>query len=175
MVIFKLGKHDIKPSKEAVITSWTGFIVVSILFLVIFRFTLGWNLRDEWWIWFIVGFTFIGGITTTFQYFTMDPVRCNNCGQIVDSKKTFCPHCSQKLLWRCPNCNARVRPDEKFCDRCGASLTPTPQEASTTISTPSPTPNPEYQNPEYTYCQTCGNHVDKEKQKYCPSCGMELK
>ena len=171
---YKLGKHELKPNKEALIGAWTGFAIVSILFLVIFRFAFGWTLTNQWWIWFPVGGTLIGAISTTIQYFTMDPVRCNNCGQSVDSKKTFCPHCSQKLQWRCPNCNARVRPDERFCDSCGHALQET-VKAGTPEVTPTPEPNPEYQNPGFTYCQTCGAHIDKEKQKFCPSCGMESK
>ena len=168
-----MGKHEFKPNKESLIGSWTGFIVVSLLFLVVFRFTLGWTLREQWWIWFVLFGVTIGAITTTIQYFTMDPVRCNNCGQTVDSKKVYCPHCSQKLLWRCPNCNAKVRPDERFCDRCGYALQEKvkPGEPETA---PVQKPNPEFQNPSFSYCGTCGAHVDKEKQKFCPSCGMEL-
>jgi predicted RNA-binding Zn-ribbon protein involved in translation (DUF1610 family) len=167
------NKHEFKPTKESLIGTWTGFVVVSILFLVIFRFAFGWTLQAQWWIWFIVGGTLIGAITTTIQYYTMDPVRCNNCGQVVDSKKTFCPHCSQKLLWRCPNCNAKVRPDEMFCDKCGYALQEKvkPGEPETA---PKPKPNPEYQNPSFEYCKLCGMHIDKSKQKYCPGCGAEL-
>lgn len=165
------NKYELAPSKQSMIGTWTSFVVVFIFFFIIGRYAFGWT---HWWIWFPIGGTLIGAVTTTIQYFTMDPTLCPNCGQRVSEKKKHCPHCSHRFLWRCPNCNAKVRPDERFCDDCGHALqesvkTGEPKEAPVVNI-----PNPEYQNPSFAYCQLCGTHIDKERQKFCPSCGVEL-
>ncbi len=165
------NKYDLAPNKEAVVGAWTGFVVVFIIFYVLGSLVWNWG---GWWIWIIIGGTLIGAITTTIQYFTMEPTLCPNCGQRVSEKKKYCPHCSHKFLWRCPQCNAKVRPDERFCDNCGYALQVSvkpgePAEGSVVV-----TPNPEYQNPAFEYCKLCGMHIDKLKQKYCSSCGVEL-
>ena len=165
------NKYDLAPNKEGVIGAWTGFAVCFIIFFVFGYLVWQWG----WWIWFPVVGTLIGGITTTLQYFTMEPTQCPQCGQRVTEKKKFCPHCSHQFLWRCPNCNAKVRPDERFCDNCGFALQETVKPGEPTGTPTVSTPNPQFQNPSYEYCQTCGSHVDKDKQRYCPSCGMELK
>ena len=64
-----MEKDESKTNLKTLITSWTAFVIVSILFLLIFRFTFGWNpLGDQWWIWFPVGGTLLGAIITTITY-----------------------------------------------------------------------------------------------------------
>ena len=58
-----------------------------------------------------------------------DPVKCPNCGKVLEEGTKFCPECGTKIevkqkLTKCPNasCSKPLSGEEKFCINCGAKI-----------------------------------------------------
>lgn len=54
----------------------------------------------------------------------VDPIKCTNCGLIVEGTKNFCPQCGSKLekkltSIKCAECNELYDGEEMFCGHCG--------------------------------------------------------
>lgn len=54
----------------------------------------------------------------------VDPVKCKECGLIVEGTKNFCPQCGAKLekkptSIKCSECKELFEDDEIFCGHCG--------------------------------------------------------
>lgn len=59
---------------------------------------------------------------------------CPNCGAVTDRKRSICPQCGMRLLYktlydrylerhiRCDKCNTVLASDARFCPHCGRAL-----------------------------------------------------
>lgn len=154
-----------ESSKQTLIGTWTGFITTTILFLILGAFLFNW----AWWIWFPIGGTLIGAISTTINYFTQETKKCPGCGARLESDAQFCRACGTKILAACPHCGWNItNPKSKYCEKCGKPL-----YESNQISQSATVKDAMRQEEMMVYCPACGTKVT-EGTEICPSCGINL-
>lgn len=143
-------------SKNRMITAWTSFLTMSLIFMLIgylIFYTPGEGI--PWWCWFVPAIALIEAIRVTITYLAGEHTRI------------------------CPNCQEKTSISSQFCEKCGHDLRAVTYQTYGKIEVPEPehTPdsNDEPKSTPYTsskkYCITCGGPLDG-KEAYCPTCGM---
>src|SRR4030042_2188854 len=108
-----------RGTKEQVVNSWVGLVVVSIIFIGVFSWWLHWW---SWFAWFVPAMVLVGAISTTLTYATQSQIRCPHCGQELRDKARHCPICGLEIISQCPKCASSVEWGERFCKNCGETL-----------------------------------------------------
>jgi predicted amidophosphoribosyltransferase len=173
-----------RVTREQVIQSWIGFVVVSIIFGGIFSW---WLFPGTWISWFIPAMVFVGAISTTLTYVSQGQIRCPHCGAELRDRALHCPTCGREILSQCPKCAGNVTWGERFCKNCGENLVgsqgpitqPTEQtqlgevaSIQAPVTVPVVTP-PSPGAPERRFCSLCGEPMNPGA-KYCFRCGTQL-
>ncbi len=167
-----------RVTKEQVVQSWIGFVVVSIIFGGIFSW---WLFSGNWISWFIPAMVFVGAISTTLTYVSQGLLRCPHCGTELRDRVLHCPACGAEILAQCPKCASTVAWGERFCKNCGETLVRPQgtaaqpagqpfQEAAAPGAVPGVTPSSQ---PEHKLCGLCGEPANPGT-KYCFRCGTRL-
>ena len=75
-------------------------------------------------LWTVIVIIVPNGIGFILYFVLRNPVQagCPKCGNAVDSRVNYCPHCRYNFHPTCPQCKAGVRPGDGFCGNCGAEL-----------------------------------------------------
>jgi RNA polymerase subunit RPABC4/transcription elongation factor Spt4 len=75
-------------------------------------------------LWTIVAVFVPNGLGIILYFVLRQPLHsaCPQCGTVVQTGFSFCPHCSHKLGASCPQCQRVVGLDDAFCPYCGTSL-----------------------------------------------------
>jgi predicted amidophosphoribosyltransferase len=162
-----------RVTKEQVVQSWTGLVVVSILFIGVFWWLFSWG----WFAWFIPAMVLVGAISTTMTYLSQGQIRCPHCGTELRDKALHCPSCGREIVSQCPKCASNVEWGERFCKNCGETLVG--QQGSVSQKVVQPDQNvavPAVESspkPERKFCSLCGEPVNPGA-KYCFRCGTLL-
>lgn len=164
-------------TREQVIQSWIGLVVVSILFGGVFSW---WIFPGTWFTWFIPALVFVGAVSTTLTYVAQGHIRCPHCGVELRDQALHCPACGREIVSQCPKCATQVAWGERFCKNCGETLVGQQgavaqpvgqpvQEVATVVAMTSTTPSPK---PEQKFCGLCGEPVNPGA-KFCFRCGTQ--
>lgn len=118
---FTAMKQGKRKRLESLIGSWSFFLFFILLFFVVGILLAGWWYYDAWWVWLIIGLSFMGAVSSTIRFFVyreIEPIVTEvtasvQVEEIPEPVKTtkFCQSCGQK-----------VEGTEKFCANCGAPI-----------------------------------------------------
>ena len=116
--------------------SYIFSIIIPWLLLLLWIFVIIWVYRDaerrgmSGVLWALL--VFVGNIIALLIYLivrndaaaasTETAETCENCGEIVRSQFSYCPHCGAHLKKTCSKCDKPVASDWKTCPYCGAKL-----------------------------------------------------
>lgn len=122
-----------------------------------------------WWWYMIIGFIWVGTITTLIRYYAIDRIHCPKCNQPATKFDKFCKFCGHLFLTTCPQCQKPVDVGARFCDSCGAQLEELKQPQEVELAKPK-TPAQVVQ-----FCPGCGEKIENTNAKHCSFCGTGIK
>ena len=106
---------------ESLISSWSFFLFFVLLFFVIGILLANWWSYDAWWVWLIIGLSFMGSISSTIRFFVYREI------ETIVTKATSIvveevPEPVKETSKFCQSCGQQVEGTEKFCANCGAPV-----------------------------------------------------
>lgn len=118
---FTAMKRGKRKRLESLIGSWSFFLFFVLLFYVIGIEAAGWWTYDAWWVWLILGLSFMGTISTTIRFFVYrhDDVQPVPETTTIQTPEPIQPEKGPKF---CQSCGQQVEGTEKFCANCGAPV-----------------------------------------------------
>lgn len=166
----KHKKHNKKKNNrlEDVWGAWTGFIIVTIIMLVLsLAIFNGW----QFWMWFAEMGTLIGGVVTTVEYFTKYTKLCPNCKERVPVDAEFCKKCGENIPINCSKCGESVT--GRFCEKCGNDNLVSDEitDGNFAQSQKNISENNNDEFPEF--CPMCGNGLNSNAS-FCAVCGAKM-
>ncbi|TET27911.1 MAG: zinc ribbon domain-containing protein [Candidatus Heimdallarchaeota archaeon] len=116
---FTAMKRGKRKRLESLITSWSFFLFFTLLFFVIGILLANWWSYDAWWVWLIIGLSFMGSISSTIRFFVyreIEPIVTKATSIVVEEV----PEPVKETSKFCQSCGQQVEGTEKFCANCGA-------------------------------------------------------
>jgi hypothetical protein len=117
---FTAMKYGRRKRLESLISSWGFLLIFVLLFFVVGVLLAEWWTIGSWWVWFIIGMSLMGAISSTIRFLVyreIEPVISD-----VTSIVTVVPEPVKETVKYCASCGQNVEPTEKFCANCGAPL-----------------------------------------------------
>jgi predicted amidophosphoribosyltransferase len=168
-------KESDRVRKEAVLGTWVGLIVVTIVMITL-TYTIFGGVWQTVWMWYPIMGTGIGVIITSIFYYGRDSKKCPNCSTRMDFDVEYCKKCGTYMPSRCPECGADIQSNSAFCEKCGVPFSGNTSGSSTGKQLIKPQSSEAKANSSkgnYKYCPACGNKAESYAN-HCPSCGIEL-
>ncbi|NHJ33229.1 MAG: zinc ribbon domain-containing protein [Asgard group archaeon] len=107
---------------ESLIGSWSFFLFFVLLFFIIGILVANWWSYDAWWVWLILGLSFMSAVSSTIRFLiyreVVEPVATQVTSIVVDEV----PEPVKETVKYCQSCGQQVEPTEKYCANCGAPV-----------------------------------------------------
>jgi len=102
--------------------------IISLLAGLVGLFLAGSKNRNVWG-WFVISFLLPFSLLVllflpSLPPASSKPVRCPDCGKVMESGRDACPNCKREMpisMVECPSCGVIVREEGK-CENCGGTL-----------------------------------------------------
>ncbi|MCK5047599.1 MAG: zinc ribbon domain-containing protein, partial [Candidatus Heimdallarchaeota archaeon] len=118
---FTAMKRGKRKRLESLISSWSFFLFFVLLFFVVGVLLTPWWPIDTWWVWLIIGLSFMGAVSSTIRFFVYREIEPIVTEVTASVQVEEIPEQIKNAKF-CQSCGQKAEGTEKFCANCGAPI-----------------------------------------------------